>query len=220
MHTVRGSSFALYAVGGWHAPIATKWHCAMETDINVDKKFTLPLLFDEDTKNELKGFWYYSYYRQCLYNNGYDFKGNPIPKSTIIDITYSNPYGEFSFPVPPHTTLTTDNTLNVDNHDKLLVSTLTIGNEVLTIHTFLRDEDFTSFESLKNNLQHISLSTADIENSDAIKNANGVDVLRVRDTEGTEGVVFLTPSLHVVYIFGASQLKDTIDTITEGLSTL
>jgi len=219
-HTVRGGAFAVYIFGGIHAPLSVKWECGAITDANVEKKFMLPLLFDEKTKNELRGFWYYSYFRQCLYNNGYDFSGNVVPDSNISENTYSNSYGGFSFSVPEKTTLTSDNKLDVDFHDQLLVSTLTMGSETLFIHAYLKNDDFKTFDDLKTNLQYISLSKADIENSDIVKNAQGAEVLRVRDIEGTEGIVFLTPSLHVVYIFGGPTLKGTLDVIASSISNL
>ena len=62
MHTARGGSLALYAIGGGRgAPAAVHLACAVETDPRVNSKFELPLAFDDATKDQLKGFWYYSY---------------------------------------------------------------------------------------------------------------------------------------------------------------
>lgn len=218
MHTVRGSSFALYVIGGWHAPLGVKWKCAAKTDLTVDKKFTLPLLFDQKTKNELKGFWYYSYYRQCLYDSGYDFKGNAIPKSTITEGVYTNPYGGFSFSVPVNTSLMSDNVLDVDFHDQLLVSMLKTDKAELSVHMYLKDTDITTFINLSDTLKNISLQTAPINAREIFENANGLQLLRVTDTDGTEGIIFMTPDLHIVHIFGPLSLKNLIDAIALNLT--
>jgi hypothetical protein len=144
--TNRGSSWALYAIAGWNAPFSVKTACATKTDANVSKKFELPLKFDEKTKNELRGFWYYSYYRQCLHKAGYDFSGNPIPPSVITqgagEITqYSNPYSGITLTVPTGTTITTDNTLDVNFDDRLYVSQLTLPQGLLTINAYKKVED-------------------------------------------------------------------------------
>ncbi len=219
MHTVRGSSFAVYIIGGWNAPLGVKWKCGAETDIAVDKKFELPLLFDKETKDELRGFWYYSYFRQCLYDAGYDFKGNPIPESVITDGVYTNTYGGFSFTVAGDATLLSSNRLDVDFHDQLLVSTIGTGGSTLFIHTYLKVDDFKTFEDLQKNLAHISVSRAGIETSTTKNNAHGIDFLRIRDEDNTEGIVFLTKDQHVVYLYGSSEISTTLDAIETSLTT-
>ncbi len=144
--TNRGSSWALYAIAGRHAPLSVKMSCAKETDERVATKFSLPLKFDTKTKNELRGFWYYSYYRGCLFKNGFDFSGNPIPSSTITPQTgkttqYANPYVGITLSVPQGTIIATDNVLDVDFDDRLHVSQLTFPNGTLVINAYKKVTD-------------------------------------------------------------------------------
>ncbi len=223
-HTVRGGSFAVYIFGGIHAPLSVKWECAPITDLRVEKKFTLPLLFDEETKNELRGFWYYSYFRQCLYDHGYDFNGNAVPKSDLtlrgLTSTYTNPYGGFSFTMLQNGVQDVDNKLDVDFNDNLFVSLLTVAGETLQVHTFLKDPDYTTFTQIEENLKHLSMSTADIKSKEVVENGNGVRMLRVHETDGTEGIVFMTPALHVIHIFGPETLNATINEIASSLALI
>ena len=218
-HTVRGSSFAVYIFGGWHAPLSVKWECGPITDLNVEEKFNRPLKFDQKTINDLKGFWYYSFFRQCLFDRGFDFKGNKVPESTIQESTYTNPYGGFSFAVPLGTTLASSNKLDVNFHDQLLTSDLNVGGNSIFVHVYLKSEDFKTFSDLEQKTEYISLlNKVAIEDKATLDNPHGVQILRVRDVEQTEGVIFLTPDLHVVVVFGPAQLKDTIDTIASSIT--
>lgn len=223
-HTNRGSSYALYMFGGWHAPIQTKWSCGKQTDVRVAEKFTLPLLFDEETKDELRGFWFYSYYRQCLFDNGYDFSGNAIPKSFIskqngID-TYTNTYGGFYFVIPENAVLIKDNTLDVDFDDQLLVSLMALGSDTLNIHVYLKEAEFKSITDIQAELEHLSLSSADISSKEIRKNSNGVSVIRARENTGNEGIVFITQNHAVVHIFASNSHIDVIDMVEKSLANV
>ena len=222
-HTVRGGSISLYVVGGWHTPLKVKWGCAQETDQRVVTKFELPLNFDQTSKNELKGFWYYSYYRQCLYNHGYDFSGNPVPPSTVTLTSgvslYTNQYGGFSITAPDTVTINSDNLLNVDDNDQLLTSLLTVGTTSIGVHVYLTPEDFPTYESILNTMETLPQSLTPLVSKQENVSMNGTKFVRATDAEGAEGFIFLTPSNHLVYVFGESITKNTINALSQSVTS-
>ena len=221
MHTVRGGSISLCVVGGWGAPIETRWKCAAITDLNVDEKFTLPLDFDQSAKDALKGFWYYSYYRQCLFDNGYDFSGDAVPPSKLVpvgeEMQYKNTYGGFSFSVPKNSVILHDNKLDVDFNDKLLVSALDVGGGTLTVHTYLKDDDYKTIADLNEKLTKLTFESPTIEEKEIIKSDDSLEMLRVRDASGIEGLVYINPDGHVVFVMGSKSMQSMIDGIGQSL---
>lgn len=148
MKTNRGSSIALYVVGGWGAPVDTRYTCAKETDTLVAKKFLNPPPFDKKSINGLKGFWYYSYYRQCLYQHGFDFNGDKIPTSTLRSSgIYANPLAGITFKIEK-AMITADNVINVDDDDRLRASALQTTSGTIVVNTYLKNNDILNFEEL------------------------------------------------------------------------
>lgn len=222
MHTIRGSSIAVYVIGGWHAPIGVKFACAQETDARVKTKFMLPLLFDEATKDQLRGFWYYSYYRGCLFAHGYDFSGNPVPKSSIsvqgTTSTYTNAYGGFSFDLLGTFSLDTDNVLNVDWDDQLFVSKLSSHTLSFTVDTHLKHEHFTSFEDIANTYAQHPFSTTTILSSEIRTTATDAQVLYVYEADGVTRLVFISDTGHIVDIHGSDMSEALIQNIISSLT--
>lgn len=172
--TNRGSSLALYTVAGWHAPIDIRISCGKMTDTRVAEKFRLPLNFDRKSKNGLRGFWYYSYYRQCLFDQGYDFNGRKIERSSISDGVYYNHLGHFSFNVPEETEIISDNTLDVDFDDRLYVSQISFQDKSLILKTYLEQDEIESLDQLPGSTFDFTTGEPAYDNVEIITNGAGV----------------------------------------------
>jgi hypothetical protein len=218
MYTNRGSSIALYSIGGWGAPLQIRWDCGKETDRLVVEKFKLPLDFTKESKDELRGFWYYSYYRQCLYRNHFDFDGNPIPASTLNNTQYINQFAGIQFVVPQGTTLTEDNALNVDIDDRLYVSNLETPSGRILIHTYLKNDNFSSFDDLSKNIRTLTpLREGSIKES-VSNNEQQISFINFTQSNGHRGILLLTPEKHVIHISGLADSADSIDVISKSIS--
>jgi hypothetical protein len=221
MHTNRGSSLALYVVGGWNAPIGVKITCGKETDAAVLRKFEQPLAFDEDVKNRLKGFWYYSFYRGCLFSHGYDFSGNPIPASRINternESHYENSYGGFSFTIPGTVTLTEDNTLDVEYDDQLLHTTLDTTYGAITIDTFLKHSTFTSAEDIATRYAEEPFSNATTTTIETRTSPSGVLVTIIHEKDGATRLAFMSSKGYVVDVYATALANELVDTIITSL---
>jgi hypothetical protein len=222
--TNRGSSILLYVVGGWSAPTGVKWECAHETDRRVEEKFKLPLAFDEETKNQLRGFWYYSYFRDCLAAYGYDFSGRSIPSSTLVQdgapYTYSNIYGGYSFTLTEDARIIEDNTLNVDYDDRLFASTLKVAGQKLAVDTYQKYEDIGSFEELIAIYDAHPLSYTPRESLRVATSTTGMRTLIIKEVDTTTRIVGITPSRKLFDIHGMSLNASLIETITTSLEAV
>ncbi len=203
--TVRGGSITLYTIGGWGAPLSVKWDCAQETDIDVEEKFELPLAFDTETKNELKGYWYYSYFRQCLHKAGYDFGGDLIPPSSLtasaIDSQrYENAYRGFSFSIPDGFTLASDNVLDVDWSSTLVTSVLFSPDTSIAVHAYEPDLEYPSLDALFEKLPRLSGTTSDVVARERMLTQHGVEYLYIEQDDGIFGGVFLAPNGNIVHV--------------------
>lgn len=208
MKTNRGSSLALYAFAGWRAPLDIRFRCGGETDKLVAEKFAQPLKFDKKTTNELRGFWYYSYYRGCLFKNGYDFSGKAVPKSSVENTqagaVYKNPYAGFQFSTPKSAVLKTSNNLDVNFDDRILVSELEQNNIKITVRVFLRNADYLSLLDIFQKPEGILVKAGKIAGGEInqTKNKNNVETLRLVQENGTTNLFAITRDKKIIYIFG------------------
>ncbi|MFM2374612.1 MAG: hypothetical protein RLZZ234_607 [Candidatus Parcubacteria bacterium] len=223
MHTNRGSSLALYAIGGWHAPLGVKIACGKDTDVRVYNKFLLPLAFDEDTKDQLRGFWFYSYYRDCLFAHGFDFKGNPVPHSTIVgdgsSYRFTNEYAGFSFVVPSSTVLATDNNLDVDYDSDLFHTILTTADGLIVADTYVAHDLFKTPGDIPLHYREEPMSRTTILEANTISTPTHLDVFSVREADGTTRLIFMTPLGYVVDIHGTPLPDEVRATILNSLNT-
>ncbi len=220
MKTNRGSSIALYVVGGWGAPISTRFECGKETDILVAKKFLNPPPFDKKSINGLKGFWYYSYYRQCLYQNGFDFNGDKIPTSTLRSSgVYANPLAGITFKIEK-AMITADNVIDVDDDDRLRASKIQIPEGTLFVNSYLKNNDILNFEELVGAPKMTPTVQGNLLTQIITKNPQGIDMLEISQDNDTVGFLFMTPEKHIIYIYGATTLKSIIDQIESSISYL
>ena len=218
MKTNRGSSIALYVVGGFGAPIATRFECAKETDVLVAKKFLNPPNFGKKAIDGLKGFWYYSYYRQCLYQNGFDFNGTPIPASSVRSSgVYTNPLAGITFTLQ-HAMIVADNVIDVDDDDRLRATKLQIPEGTIFVNTYLKNNDILNFEELVGAPKMTPTVQGNLLTQVITKNNQGIDMLEVSQDNDTVGFLFMTPEKHVIYIYGATTLKSTIDHIESSVA--
>lgn len=222
MKTNRGSSLALYVAAGWGAPLDIRFRCGQETDNLVNEKFNRPLIFDGESIFLLRGFWYYSYYRGCLYENGYDFSGKAVPKSSIenteTESVYKNPYAGFQFSMPKDTILKKSNELDVNFDDRLIVSELEQNNIKITVRVFLRNADYPSLLDIGQKPENILITKDKVAEGeiDESKNKNNVDTLRLIQENGTANLFAITPDKKIIYIFGEN--LPLIENIRESLS--
>ncbi len=218
--TTKGGSYALYIAGGWHAPISVKIRCAEETNLRVDNKFKLPLLIDEKSKDKLKGFWYYSYYKECLHNAGYDFSGNKILNSIIEfvngEFIYKNIISGIYFVMPKGAEIVRDNILNVDFDDRLLISTLKVNKDSnIFIHTYINNKDLKNFNDVDAKLSHISTTNGKIIDKIYRRNSYSVDFIELRQDDGMYGFIFFTPDGYFINIFGDQSIEKIMNDIMQ-----
>lgn len=207
--TNRGSSLVLYSIAGWGAPLHTRIDCGKETDKLVSKKFELPLKFDKQSKFELRGFWYYSYYRACLFKNGYDFKGEQVPQPTVKKegtmSVYKNPYVGFQFFLPSNTILQKSNVLDVDTDDRLLTSLLTTeNNSNITVRVYLHHDDYQSLTDVIKNPEGILPEKTPVTDIKEVKNKYNISLVRIIQNNGTINIVTLTSDKKVISISGTN----------------
>ena len=207
MKTLRGNSLVLYAVGGWHAPLNVRVACARETDGKVVEKFSKPLNFDKESKNLLKNFWYYSFYRGCLFRYGYDFKGNSVPSSEISNNEYTNPYAGINFLLPANSTLLKDNELNVELDDRLFTSEIQTDQGIIFVQFYTKHDIYDSQEHINANFQNVPNTTGKVIEKTAGILPSGAGDFHITQDDGNIGIVFLAPENHLIIIYGNSQLS-------------
>lgn len=222
-HTSRGKSVIVYVIGGWGAPLQDRWSCVKKTEKQVSKKFSLPLAFDKKSKDRLKEFWYFSYYRQCLFANGYDFKGKIIPKSYLAknqtNYTYANSYASINFAMPANNAvLILDNQLDVDFDNRLHISELQVDEEKIFIHVYTGHEDFSTFSDIELKLENLSTTKGEIIGRAKNQSRSGINLLRVKQQDGFGGIVFLTPNKRIIHIFGSESAQSIIDQIAQSVN--
>ena len=216
-HTAKGGSLALYAIGGWGAPWSVKVDCAKDTDRRVEEKFQLPLAFDEKTKDELRGFWYFSYYRACLFRAGYDFSGNEVKPSEIVEVggetRYVNHFAKVSFVVPEGTTIQVDNAVNPDIDDYIISSTLNTGEYLVYVQVDRSYQDVNSIEELEQDFTGFSTTTAGLMGKRFGASQAGSAILSAHQDNGNFGFVSLNPDRLAVTVFGRLLPQSLLDSI-------
>lgn len=204
-YTMHGRITALYLFGGMGVPWATKSACIEVVGDRVTQKFALPLDMDREARNALREYWHYSYYRQCLYDSGYDFSGNPVPLSTLVEesghVTYTNVLANMIFTLPVGTDITMDNELDVDFDYRLFRSSFTVGRATVFVHTYTIHDDVASFADLAINLDHLSATEGTITTATEHVADQGVPYLAVIQDDGYCGSVFVAPAGQVVHIY-------------------
>jgi len=214
-YTMRGRVLGLYTFGGFKAPVSTKIKCAKETDVRVDEKFLQPLKFDKKSIDSLKEFWHFSYYRACLFEAGYDFSGNFIPRSEIVreggKFRYVNHFAEMDFVVPDDTVITMDNKTDPDIEDRRLSSLLKSSEGNLNVLVYRSFDDIDSFESLWEDFEKFSTTTGSILAKSKDKNTSNVNYISIRQDDGFNGLTILTYKGLVVQIFGKDLSEELLD---------
>ena len=216
--TLKGRSLSLYAVGGWGAPLTTRLSCASKTNERVDEKFLQPLNFDKKSKNAIKEFWYFSYYKECLFEEGYRFNGEAVPSSSLVDAIYINNFAGIKFTIPKNATLTQNNVLDVEFDSRLYRSEITSEESSIFIHTYLEHEDFKTETDLSNNLEHFSTTEGSILEKETIISAENVNLIKINQDDGMNGIAFITSEGHVVHIFGEHIPEQDLETIINTLT--
>lgn len=220
--TVRGNSLALYLAGGWHAPIGVRYNCAKETDAKVSEKFLKPLNFDRESKNLLKNFWYYSYYRGCLFKNGYDFSGNPVPKSLLTaatsEMVYENRYAGLNFFLPLNSEILSDNLLNVDLDDRLFVSEFNTPAGNIMLYYYTKSDDFQTLEDLGLKFQNIPQTLGKVIKKEIRATPSEISYIKADQDDGNIGLIFLTPEKHLIILFGQGPSVPTLESAINSFS--
>ena len=224
MHTVTGGGIALYTFAGFHAPLTLHSTCGFETDTRVHEKFEAPLAFDKKSIDGLKGFWQYSYFRECLYKNGYDFSGRPIPHSVVTSqdgiSLYQNSYVGFRFEVLYDSVLVVDNALNVDYDDRLLVSSLKIGTTTVIVESSTKHDVFKTFADVRDSYRDNAFSKTAIDSSTERKSLGGLSVLHILEVDGTTRLVFVLPNGYVVNIHSKDISNEILEKMLLSLQNL
>jgi hypothetical protein len=215
LFTHNGKVVSLYAFGAFKAPLETKVSCIKSSNQKVQDKFSAPLNFDEDSKNGLREFWHFSYYRACLFAAGYDFYGNKIGQTELVQkgdlYEYKNPFAHVSFLVPKDTVMALTNAINPDLDDYLIANELRVGNDDVFVYmdrSYKVDnmaalaDAYAGFEA-KKGFKSDTLSP--VANTASSSNMAAYE-------DGTlYGYVILFPNSHIVKLFGDRSAKNTID---------
>lgn len=222
-HTHSGRILSLYTFGGFKAPVGVKIGCAKETNLRVEEKFTLPLDFDNESKNALQEFWHFSYYRDCLFRAGYDFGGTRILPSTMVSLDesfslYTNYFGGIKFIVPGSSMLANDNVTDPDTEDRRLTSLIRIGDTTLTVLIYRNYDDLETFQELQTGFPAFSTSTGAIIKQEIFENEAGVNLLFVQQDDGLHGFVTINEQGQVMQIFGHNLPSALLQKIRDSLS--
>lgn len=218
-----GRVLGLYSFAALRAPFDAKMTCAKETNIRVAKKFEAPLNFDEDSKNALREFWHFSYYRECLFKAGFDFYGNPIEPASLTPTgndryTYKNPFAGIEFTTDQPTTLVYSNITNPDLDDYTIASLLMVSGEPISVHfdrsykQTSRDEFTTAFAGFESKEGFTS------ETLERLPDA-GDSILHYADGE-LVGYVIHFPGDHIVTVYGQKSAEPILEKIATTIKTL
>lgn len=217
MKTLRGNSLALYMVGGWHAPLGVRYDCGKETDVKVHDKFLQRLDFDTHSKNLLQNFWFYSFYRQCLYNHGYTFKGNSVLPSSVQDTLYRNELLGVTMTVPAGSTITKDNALNVEFDDQLFVSELHAPAGDMHVQVEVSHPQIHTFDDALGFVTHIPGTQGTIVTKEPMKNVHNIPYLFITQDNDTVGIVAVGEHGKVVVLYGDSSMVQVLHNSVDSL---
>lgn len=210
LFATRITTLALYVMIGMKAPLATRIECAKETEGLVTEKFSLPLLFDQASKDGLRTFWHYSYYASCLQNNGYDHSGNPIPVSTISDGRFINNFGKFSLAMTD-AKIISNNQVDADYDDRLIISDLHWRDQDIFVG-FYKKYDPKTISEMKSEWTHFPYSDETFS-SISIQD----EILTASDSSGMRGCLRQWHDVPLV-IYGSTLRADECTTLIKSLS--
>lgn len=220
--THTGRVWGLYAFAAFKAPVAVKVDCVKDTNDRVYDKFLSPLKFSEKAINDLREYWHFSYYRHCLFENGYDFYGNAIKPTTLTSSDgvsiYRNPFGKIYMEIPGEAALIVDNITDPDQNDFLVSSVLQIGEVALQVvvdrsyklaDAAMLREGFAGFEGqILFPSPHVQWVTSE---------ANGVHYF----ADGPlYGAVVLVPERHIITVYAKLEDKELIDAIARSIEVI
>lgn len=212
LFATRITTLALYVMIGMKAPLATRIECAKETEGLVTEKFSLPLLFDQASKDGLRTFWHYSYYASCLQNNGYDHSGNPIPVSTVNDGRFINHFGKFSLAMTD-AKIISNNQVDADYDDRLIISDLHWRDHDIFVG-FYKKYDPKTISEMKSEWTHFPYSDETFS-SISIQD----EILTASDSSGMRGCLRLYDERPII-IYGQNLNSKVCATTLESLQTV
>jgi len=222
--TSPGRIASLYVVGGIQAPLAIQSSCIKETNLRVREKFAVPLAMDPDARQALKEYWYYSFFRECLYTKGYSFLGKPLPASRLSSssagVTYMNPIAGISLTVASDTAILKDNELDVEYDYRLLQSTLVADNAPLIIDTYTNHEEIIDFETLVHNFRLLIPHEVVITSSSTSRTPGGIRYLVAHRSDEVCGVAFVSPHGRVIHIYTSCNQEASTLELAQGITIL
>lgn len=202
--TTRFHISMLYLFTGSKSPISTRVHCIGQTENLVANKFSLPLNFDTKSKNLLREYWHYSYYRQCLRQSGYDIHGGTIPKSNVVNtgsgFEYQNTEGLFKIINLDNVTIISDNVMDVDYDDRLLLSTLEINQKKVNLGVYIKHDKITDLSSAEDQFTNFPFTIGSIKSKE-INTSRGSSFLYIEQTDGITGLVTILPNNKIILIY-------------------
>ena len=205
-YTYHGHIAGLYAFAAFKAPFDVKTNCIKTTKQKVTDKFALPLAFDEDTKNELREFWHFSYYRACLFEAGYDFYGNKVQPSEIATVDgttrYINHFMHISFSVPGGTTIIADNLVNPDIDDYVITAKLQTGDHTIIVQADRSYKEVKTLDELAEKFTGFATTTATLIGKQSSTNQAGAAILAAHQENGQFGFITLNPEKFAVTVYG------------------
>lgn len=221
-YTHQGRVFGLYAFAAFKTPLDIKMRCIEETNDRVYEKFLLPLAFDEESKNALREYWHFSYYRQCLFKAGYDFYGAPIPPTELTAVNdtyvYKNHFTDISFTTATTTSIVYDNTTDPDNDDYTVGSQLLIGSETVTVNfdRSYKVKDLAALEPIfAGFVEKIDFTSPTLVKLPSPR----PDILAFENTDQF-GYVLIIPDNHIITIYGKNSARSTIESLVDSITII
>ena len=188
----------MYAFAAKGAPAGTKWLCVRQSRQRVAEKFDHQFKLPPDAIKALKQFWYYSLYRECLFQQGYDFDGTPVPESYIAGRVYHNLWGKFSFVVPAQSRILTDNQLDAERDDRRYQSQLQLGPVIVNL-SYYRTYDYEDITELAEELALFTEPPSRVIKLSQLPNQSGW-LVRQKDLTG----LLFVKDQQVVHLYGRS----------------
>jgi hypothetical protein len=221
-YTYSGRVSGLYVFGGFFAPVGVKYECTKESLALVEEKFMLPLDFDALSKQQLREFWHFSYYRACLFRAGYDFGGNVIAPSELTPSTdslhYRNYFAGIDMKVPNGTIISVDNITNPDIEDRLIASQLLVNGATVYVYAYRSYDDADTYDALALSFTHFATSTGEIVGGKVPADTPTVRAFTATDSTGLSGFVTRSPKGRVIQVFGENMSSETITQLLSSLS--
>jgi hypothetical protein len=222
-YTHVGRVIGLYSFAAISTPFQVKVACAKDTNLRVSDKFEQPLNFDENSKNALREYWHFSYYRECLYKQGYDFNGEPIKPTELMrtssGYTYTNHWAGISLTTSSETSIVYDNITNPDLDDYIIVSQILIGGTPIMVQ-YDRSYKVADAEALLPIFA--GFNSKEGFNSPLLKQVTSPrpDVLAFEDGDFF-GYVVIIPNSHIVTLYvQSSEARPAIEAVIASLTVL